>query len=163
MDSYFLYYYLHSTATKKLVDTYETQRQHFMASTTLNQFKQLFPASATPAKLSAGKIRITIKLKKYWGNNTVDDLTTLVESLDVPGSHLHLYKVKKGCIASIWLCLAADFVELKRNVEAAADLLESKGVLRVFAGEGEVMWERFQSDPGNDGLFYESTNVPMPR
>ena len=150
-DSYLLYIlsYLHSTATKELVDKYEKQRQHFMASTTLNQFKQLFPASATPFKLSAAKVLITVKLKPYWGDNTVDDLTTLVNSFGVPGSHLHLYNVQKGCIASIWLCPAVDFKELRGIIEAA-NSLESKGVLQVFAGEGEIMWECSRPDQGND-------------
>ena len=146
------YYHLHSTATKELVDKYEKQRQQFMASTTLNQFKQLFPASATPSKLSAGKVLITVKLKSYWGDNTVEELTTLVNNLDVPGSHLHLYNVQKGCIASTWLCPAVDFKELRGIVEAA-DSLESKGVLRVFAGVGEIMWECSQSDQGNDCYY----------
>ena len=146
------FYHLHSTATKELVDKYEKQRQHFMSSTTVDQFKQLFPASATPSKLSAGKILITVKLKPYWGDNTVDELTTLVNSLEVPGSHLHLYNVQKGCIASNWLCPAVYFKELRGVVEAA-DSLESKGVLRVFAGEGELMWECSQPDQGNDCFF----------
>ena len=141
------YYHLHSTATKELVDKYEKQHQHFMASTTLNQFKQLFPASATPSKLSAGKVLITVKLKSYWGDNTVEELTTLVNNLDVPGSHLHLYNVQKGCIASTWLCPAVDFKKLRGIVEAA-DSLESKGVLRVFAGVGKIMWECSRSDQG---------------
>ena len=123
-----------------------------MASTTLNQFKKLFPASATPSKLSAGKVLITVKLKPYWGDNTVEELTTLVNSLDVPGSHLHLYNVQKGCIAAIWLCPTVYFKVVKGIVESA-DSLESKGVLRVFAGEGEVMWECSQPDQGIDGLF----------
>ena len=124
-----------------------------MASTTLNQFKQLFPTSAAPSKLSVGKVLITVKLKSYWGDNTVEELTTLVNILDVPGSHLHLYKVQKGCIASIWLCPAGNFKELRVTVKTAADSLESKGVLRVFAGEGreiEIMWECSQPDQGND-------------
>ena len=124
-----------------------------MASTTLNQFKQLFPASATPSKLSAGKVLITVKLKSYWGDNTVEELTTLVNNLDVPGSHLHLYNVQKGCIAAIWLCPAVDFKELRGTIEAAGSL-ESKGVLRVFAGVGEIMWECSRSDQGNDCMFY---------
>ena len=147
------FYYLHSTATKELVDKYEKQRQHFMASTIVDQFKQLFPASATSSKLSAGKVLITVKLKSYWGDNTVEELTTLVKNLDVPGSHLHLYNVQKGCIAAIWLCPAVDFKELRGTVESA-DSLESKGVLRVFAGEGEIMWECSQPDQGNDGINY---------
>ena len=124
-----------------------------MASTTLNQFKQLFPASATSSKLSAGKVLITVKLKSYWGDNTVEELTTLVNNLDVPGSHLHLYNVQKGCIAAIWLCPAVDFKELRGTIEAA-DSLESKGVLRVFAEVGEIMWECSQSDQGNDCMFH---------
>ena len=129
-----------------------------MASTTVDQFKQLFPASTTPSKLSAGKVLITVKLEPYWGNNTVDDLTTLVNSFGVPGSHLHLYNVQKGCIAAIWLCPAVDFKELRGIVEAAADSLESKGVLRVFAGEGEIMWECSQSDQSNYCLFHVKPN-----
>ena len=120
-----------------------------MASTTLNQFKQLFPASATSSKLSAGKVLITVKLKPYWGDNTVDELTTLVNSLDIPGSHLHLYNVQKGCIACNWLCPAVYFEELRET----ADSLEFEGVLRVFAGEGEIIWGCSQPYQGNDCLF----------
>ena len=120
-----------------------------MASTTLNHFKQLFPVSATPSKLSDGKVLITVKLKPYWGDNTVKELITLINGLDVPDSHLHLYTVQKGCIATTWLCPAVYFKELRGIVETA-DSLESKGVLRVFAQEGEIMWECSQPDQGND-------------
>ena len=124
-----------------------------MASATVDHFKQLFPVSATPSKLSAGKVLITVKLEPYWGKNTIDDLTTLVNSFGVPGSHLHLYNVKKGCIAATWLCPAVYFKELRSIVEAS-NSLESKGVLRVFAGEGEIMWECSQPGQSNDCLFY---------
>ena len=124
-----------------------------MASTTLNQFKQLFPPSATPSKLSAGKVHITMKFKTYWGENTVDELTKLVKNLGVPGSHLHIYNVIRGCIAVVWLCPNVDFEELTKRVQAA-DSFESKGVLRVFAGEREVMWECSQPDQSKDCSFY---------
>ena len=76
-----------------------------MASTTVDQFKQMFPASATPSKLSAGKVLITVKLEPYWGDNTVDELTTLVNSLDVPGSHLYVTATKSRKVALLSGCV----------------------------------------------------------
>ena len=124
-----------------------------MAGTTLNQFKQLFPPPTTPSKLLAGKVRITVKLKPYWGDNTMADLTKLVYNLGVPGSHLHLYQVIKGCIAAVWLCPVVDFKELKEIVKTA-DSFESEGVLRVFDEEEELMWECSQPDQSKDCSSY---------
>ena len=81
-----------------------------MASKTVHQFKQLFPASSTPTKLSAG---ISEMLKSYWGDRIVDDLITFVNYLDIHGSHLHHYNLQKGCIASFCVCLAVDFKQLE--------------------------------------------------
>ena len=58
-----------------------------MASTTVNQFKQLFPALTTLYKQSAD---FTVMVNPYWGDNTVGDLTSLVGLFGIPGSHLHL-------------------------------------------------------------------------
>ena len=106
----------YSAKTKKLVDEYEQQYQHFMASTTVNQFKKLFPALVAPSSLLNGKVPITVKLKSYWGDKTVDELAKFVDILDVPGRRLHLYEIKKGCIAVICLCSITDAQKLKAAV-----------------------------------------------
>ena len=134
-----------SATTRELVDQYERQRQHFMAGTTVSQFKKLFPASATPYNLSAEKIPIKLKLSNVWGDNTVEDLNNLIINLGVP---LHLFKVKRGCIAVFCWCSTADVKDLKINVNSSgvADLLQTKGVLQVFI-EKELMLECSQPEP----------------
>ena len=121
-----------------------------MASTTVSQFKKLFPASATPYKLSAGKISIKLKLSNVWGDNTLHDLNNLIIKLGVP---LHLCNITHGCIAVFCWCSIADVKELKINVNSSevADLLQTKGVLQVFIGE-ELMLECSQSDPATGDL-----------
>ena len=86
-----MYYHLHSTATKELVDKYEMKCQHFMTSTTVNQFRQLFPALITLSKQSAD---FKVMVNPYWGDNIVGDLTSLVGLFGIPRSYLHL--VQKG-------------------------------------------------------------------
>ena len=140
----YIYYTLHtcSAATRKLVDEYEEQHQRFMNCTTVNQFKTLFPASATPSKLSAEKVSVTLKLKAYWGENVVHDLETLASILDPHGGHFHLYKVQRGCIAVIWLCSTL-FVEkqLKGAIsEIPSSLLQFKGVLQILIGS-DLVWK----------------------
>ena len=61
----------YSANTKELVVKYEEHQQHFMASTTVNQFKKLFPESATHTKLSTGKISLLLKLRNKWGDSTL--------------------------------------------------------------------------------------------
>ena len=128
-----------SATTKQLVDSYEQQRQNFMASTTVNQFKKIFPASATPLKIWSGKVPVKLKLDNKWGNDTIKDLTELIIKFGVPGSHLHLSKVEDGCIASIFLCSINKVEELKIAIFEAADLLQSLRVLQVFIGEDLVL------------------------
>ena len=134
-----------SATTRKLVDQYEQQYQHFMASTTVSQFKKLFPASATPYKLSTEKINIKLKLSNLWGGNTLEDLNNLIIILGVP---LHLCDITHGCIAVLFLCSAADVKELKINVNSSevADFLRTKGVLQVFIEE-EVVLKYSQPEP----------------
>ena len=139
----------HSAATRKLVEQYELQRQHFMNGTTVSQFKNLFPASATPNKLSAEKIPVKLKLQNEWDSETLDDLTKLVNLFGVAGKNLHLSKVQEGCIAVIWLCSIADVQNLKMAIFEAADSLQMMGVLQVFIGE-ELTWEY---------LFRESVTI----
>ena len=57
-----------------------------MASTTVSQFKQLFPATATSSKLLVGKVPIKLKLKNKWGSETLDNLNELVINFGVSGS-----------------------------------------------------------------------------
>ena len=83
-----------SANTSQLVEKYEKQCQRFMASSTVRQFKQLFPASATPSKLWSGKETVTLRLEDDWGSETLDDLKKLVATFGVSCSHLHISKVE---------------------------------------------------------------------
>ena len=121
-----------------------------MDGTTLRQFKKLFPVSAVPSKLSNGKISITLKLKNYWGDNTLVDLRKLVRLF---GSHLHIGKIDIGSVIVNLLCSTRDAEELKGSIVQAADLLQTMGVLQIFIGE-EVALEFPQSHQGNDWTMY---------
>ena len=144
--------YLHSTATKELVDKYEKQCQHFMASKTVNQFKALFPASATPSKLLAEKFSFELRFLNVWGDRTLNDLKILVGRFGVPGEHLHLSKIDDSCIAVIWLCSTLFIKELKAAIVEATDLLQTEGVLKVFIGE-ELVLECSQPDQGTTTVY----------
>ena len=111
-----------------------------MASATVSQFKQLFPATATSSRLSSGKVSVKLKLKNYWGSETIKDLTKLVE-FGVSGSHLHLFKVEDGCIAVTWLCSTSEVKQLKMAILEATGSLQTMGVLQVFIGEEELVLE----------------------
>ena len=135
----------YSAVTRKLVDRYERRCKRFMASTTVSQFKKLFPASSTPYKLSVEKIPIKLKLSNVWGKRTLRDLNHLIIKLGVP---LHLCDITHGCIAVLFLCSAADVKELKINVNSSgvADSLQTMGVLQVFIGK-EPMLQFSQPKP----------------
>ena len=129
----------YSKTTKELVDRYEDQLQHFMTSTTVTQFKEMFPASAIPSTISTGKIPLLLKLRNKWGDSTLSDLTDLVSLLGVPGNNLHLSKADKGCIAVLWLTSITTVKELNVAIFDAAESLKSKGVLQVFVEEVLVL------------------------
>ena len=148
----------HSATTEQLVVKYEEQYQHFMNGTTLSQFKKLFPASAVPSKLSTGKIIITLKLKNFWGNNTLNDLKKLVSLFGIPGSRLHLEKIGDGSVAVHWLCSTIDAKELKIAIVEATDSLKTKGVLQVLVGD-ELVLETPQCDQGNDWTVLTSFRI----
>ena len=112
-----------------------------MTSATVSQFKQLFPATATSSKLSSGKVSFTLKLKNYWDQDTLDDLTKLVTLFGVSGNHLHLSKVEVGCIAVTWLCSTSEVKQLKMAISEATGSLQTMGVLQVFIGEEELVLE----------------------
>ena len=116
-----------------------------MASKTVNQFKALFPASATPSKLLAEKFSFELRFLNVWDERTLDDLKNLVGRFGVPGEHLHLSKVKDSCIAVIWLCSTLFMEELKAAIVEATDLLQTQGVLKVFIEE-ELVLEFSQPD-----------------
>ena len=119
-----------------------------MASSTVSQFKQLFPATATSSKLSSGKVSFTLKLENDWGSDTLQDLTKLVNiKFGVSDSHLHLSKVEDGCIAVIWLCSTTEVKQLKMAILEAADSLQTMGVLQVFIGGEELVLECSHSAP----------------
>ena len=126
-----------------------------MASTTVSQFKQLFPATATSSKLTSDKVPIKLKLKNRWGSDTLQDLTELVE-FDVLGSHLHLSKIEKGCIAVIWLCSITEVKQLKMAILEAAGSLQTMGVLQVFIGEEELVLECSHSAPTGSVCHHDS-------
>ena len=136
-----LFSLIYSATTRQLVDKYEQQRQHFMASATVSQFKQLFPATATSSKLLSGKVSFTLKLENDWGSDTLHDLTKLVNKFGVSGSAFHLSKVEDGCIAVIWLCSTTEVKQLKLAILEAAGSLQTMGVLQVFIGEEEFILE----------------------
>ena len=133
-----------SATTRQFVDEYEQQRQHFMASTTVTQFKQLFPATATSSKLTSEKVPVKLKLENDWGSKTINDLVKLANQFGVPGSHLHHSKVEDGSIAVIWLCSTTEVKQLKTAILEAAGSLQTMGVLQVFIGEEELVLEYSQ-------------------
>ena len=126
-----------------------------MASTTVSQFKQLFPATATSSKLLAEKVAVKLKLKNDWGSHTIKDLTKLVE-FDVLGSHLHLSKIEKGCIAVTWLCSTTEVKQLKMAILEATGSLQTMGVLQVFIGEEELVLECSHSAPTGSVCHHDS-------
>ena len=129
-----------------------------MDGTTLSQFKKLFPASAVSSKLSTGKIIITLKLKNFWGNSTLNDLKKLVSLFGIPGSRLHLEKIGDGSVAVHWLCSTIDAKDLKIAIVEVTDSLQTKGVLQVFIGE-ELVLEIPQSAQGNDWTVLTSYRI----
>ena len=129
---------MHSTATERFVDCYKEQCQKFMTGKKVNQFKALFPASATPSKLLTEKVAVRLKFQNVWGEHTLDDLRNLVSLFGVPGKHLHLSSVKDGCIAVIWFCSTLFIKELEVAIVKAYELLKTKGVLKTFIDEKEV-------------------------
>ena len=142
-----------------------------MASTTVNQFRKLFPASVAPSSLLNGKVPITLKLKSYWGDKTVDELAKFVDVLDVPGRHLHLYRIRKGCTAVVWLCSITDVKEQKEALWEANISLQDMGVLQLFIGEvangGQdgYMLRQDETTFGEGGLHGPSPmpNIKLPK
>ena len=118
-----------------------------MASKTVKQFKVLFPASATPSKILYGKLSVELDFLNVWDDHTLDDLRYLVDLFGVPGKHLHLSNVKDGPITVIWLCSTLFIKELKAAIVEVTDLLQTKGVLKVFIEE-ELVLECSQPDQG---------------
>ena len=108
----------------------------------------MFPVSATPSKLSTGKINITLKLKNYWGDNTLDDLKKLIGLFDIPSCCIHLKRIGVGSVLVLLLCSTTVAKELKGAIDKAADLLKTKGVLQVFVEE-EILLEFPQPYQGN--------------
>ena len=141
----FYIYCIHSTTTTALVNEYKQQYECFMTSTTVSQFRKLFPVSATSSKQLIEKFPIRLKLENYWGQNTLADLSKLVSLFGVSGDRLHLSKVEEGCIAVIWLCSTSVLKEVETAIAEANDSLRARGVLQVFIGESEC----FHSNSGN--------------
>ena len=123
-----------------------------MASKTVNQFKALFPASATPSKLLTEKFSVELKFLNVWGDHTLDDLKNLVSLFGVSGKHLHLSNVKDGCIAVIWLCSTLFIKELKAAIVKATDVLQTQGVLKLFIEE-ELVLECSQPDQQGTAIY----------
>ena len=112
-----------------------------MTSATVRQFKKLFPATASPSKLSRGKVSVELKIENYWDKYTLDDLTKLVALFGVSANHLHLSKVDDGCIAVTWLCSTSEVKQLTMAILEAAVSLQTMGVLQVFIGEEDLVLE----------------------
>lgn len=106
-----------------------------MQSTTVKQFRELFPKPATSARQSTGKVTVTLKLENKWGDSTIDALTQLARKLGV----LHLTKIEAGCIATLWLFSVGDVQELKLVVATSTGLLWTSNVLEVHI-EDEIVW-----------------------
>ena len=140
-----------SASAKKLVDQYEEQRQDFMSSVTVNQFRKMFLTSAPDAMLSAEMVPVKLKLDNDWDEETLDDLIKLASRLfKVPGNLLHFSKVEEGCIAVTWgLCPTANVKDLEIAIKESTDSLQTNGVLQVFVGE-DLMWEYSQPKPAGD-------------
>ena len=115
----------------------------------MSQFKKLFPTSVTTFKLSTGKVKVTLKLKNYWSDNTLDDLTKLVGLFGVSGEQLHLAKAGIGSIIVLWLCSTTNVEKLKGAINKAADELQPMGVLQVFIG-GELFLDCSHDDQSKD-------------
>ena len=108
----------------------------FMQSTTVNQFKELFPKPATSAKQSAGKVTVTLKLQNKWGDSTIADLEKLVMHF---GVICHLSIIKHGCIAALWLFSVGDIQKLKNAVATSTRLFLDSSVQGVHIDD-EVVW-----------------------
>ena len=121
---------MYSATTMALSKNYEKQRQRFMASTSVRQFKKLFPASSV---LPAGNVLVKVKLKNYWDDETVADLNKFVIELGVPC--LHISGIGDGCIAVHLWCAISDIEKLDSFITNNAKILEDNGVLQVFIKE----------------------------
>ena len=128
-----------SITTRQLVEQYEERCRRFRNSATVGQFRELFPATATPSRLSSGRVPVILKLENSWGIDTIADLNTLVTMLGVHGNYLHLSSTRFGCIAVTWLCSTDEVEQLKRAITEAADSLQTMRVLQVFIGEDLVL------------------------
>ena len=125
----FLQCNLHET----IVDTYKQQLHHFMAGTTVNEFKALFSAPITSSGLVNGKV--SVKLKLGMTRYLVHDLLKLVTLLGIPGDYLHLSKVEDdNSIAVIWLCSTSHITELIVKTHEVAESLKIEGVQQVYVG-----------------------------
>ena len=109
------------TTTEKLISEYEEEKDEFMRSTTLAEFKKMLPASLTVVDR-----HITMKIQNYWGERTLKDLQMLTQMLIGPGDHLQLLKVSKDSI----IVHPAES-EPEEAITAAAKSLHAEGVEQV--------------------------------
>ena len=138
-----------------------------MASTTVSQFKQLFPANCHILKTVVGEsvfdrfLEGSARKYRICGSDTLHDLTKLVKRFGVSGSHLHLSKVENGCIAVIWLCSTTEVKQLKMAIMLleAAGSLQTMGVLQVFIGEEELVLECSHSALTGSVCHHDSPQV----
>ena len=148
---------IYSATTEQLVVKYEEQLQHFMDGTTLSQFKKLFPVSAVLSKQSTEKTIVILKLKNFWGNNTLNDLKKLVSLFGIPGKPSPSWK-NWWWLCRCWLCSTIDAKKLKIAIFEANDSLKTKGVLQVFFGV-ELVLEVSQSDQGKVTIGLPVQNI----
>ena len=122
------------------IDAYERQRNDFMSSTKLNQFKELFPVTAVSNELSAGKTNMTLILNDGWSGKTLSDLYVLMcRHLGVTANHLHLSSVGEGSVTVCMLCSDYEATNLEEAVSVTTNELHQSGVLQVLIGESIVL------------------------
>ena len=90
----------HSSTLEKLVDQYNQQCQDFMDSKTVNQFKALFPALATPSKLLAEKSELSAL-----SSHTRVDLKKLVDLFGIPDKELVYVQPYQQGTATVYVAL----------------------------------------------------------
>ena len=125
---------------KQHIDAYERQRDDFMSSTILNQFKKLFPVTAASNELTTGKTTITLILNDGWSGRTLNDLHVLMRRyLGVTANHLHLSSIGEGSVTVCMLCSDYEVPNLEEAVSAATNEFHQSGVLQVLIGESIVV------------------------
>ena len=118
-----------------------------MSSTSLSQFKQLFPGSATNYRLSNGMVPIKLELTSDWDKDTIANLEKLPQIFVTLGSHLHLSKVELGNIEVTWLCTISVAEEIQQMIDTSEirSSFQTKGVIKILLFGKEFLFVSPQS------------------